>query len=159
MAWMRLRLDEGFYRTDLQKELLEAMASDTVHRNVNLIIADAIEDYVPLESGALRDSVRVGPTQIEYTTEYARYQYYGEVYGPNYWVPLTRNADGTWNRSGPYGWRSPRGKKKYPTGRPLTYHTSGTYAFWYEVAMSQNRRSINQQITRYLKDTMLGRSK
>lgn len=160
MAWMRLRLDDGYFRTDLQKELLATLNSDTVHKNVNEIIKDAIEDYVPLESGDLRDSARVGPTQIEYTVNYARYQYYGEVYGPNYWVPITKNADGTWNKDGPWGWRSPPGKNtKFATGKPLTYHTAGTYAFWYEVAMTQNRASINQRITRYLKDTLAGRMK
>ena len=71
---------------------------------------------VPFRTGALKDSALsntvIGSGEIVYAAPYAHYLYMGEVYGPNF--PIFEAGQMA-------GWRSPRGKLKYPTGRPLTY--------------------------------------
>ena len=53
--------------------------------------------------------------QIEHTAPYARYVYYGEVYGPNY--PIFQAGQIV-------GWYSSRGRAKHPTGRKMQYNRS-----------------------------------
>lgn len=72
--------------------------------------------YVPFAEGALAGSAntatKIGSGEVVYATPYARYQYYGEVYGPN--IPIVENGEIV-------GWRSP--PEKHPTGRRLQYNT------------------------------------
>jgi hypothetical protein len=68
--------------------------------------------YVPMDTGALMDSVEFEPKTIIHTQPYAHYLYEGEVYGPNY--AIKKNGVVT-------GFRSPAGVPKTPTGRPLNY--------------------------------------
>ena len=152
MAQMHLQqVNTDAWRTALQRDLLDLVSDDYVLESINYILVNEMRPYVPYKTGRLVGSVQVGPREIRYATPYARYQYYGEVYGPNYWVPITRGANGGWDKSGEWGWRSPKRKPKYPTGRALTYHTPGTTSFWYEEMMLQRRQSVNLQITSLLK--------
>lgn len=87
--------------------------------------------YVPLDSGALRGSSLTHSDaaggRLVWSTPYARYQFAGEVYGPNY--PI---FDGG---GAPAGFYSPRVKR--PTGRRLRYRRSknpNASARWTEVA-------------------------
>ncbi len=70
--------------------------------------------YTPMRTGALIDSATLGTVigsgKIEYLSPYARYLYYGEVYGPN--IPIRENGQlvGFWSPP-----------QKSPTGRPLVY--------------------------------------
>lgn len=64
------------------------------------------------DSQTLADAIKVSKDYVHYTQPYAHYQYTGEIYGPN--IPFT-------DEDGLVYWRSPKGKKKYPTGRPITY--------------------------------------
>lgn len=140
MAWMRLHVDDS-YLTNVENWLLSVVDSPAVHRGVNEIIADMCEPYVPIKTGNLRASVTVGPKEIQYRTPYARYQYYGVVYGPNYF----RGYD----ESGEKIFRTPAGTKKYPTSRMLTYHKEGG-AFWFETMLAQKGAELDNEITQYL---------
>ena len=60
--------------------------------------------------------LEIGEGRVIWNTPYARYQYYGIVYGPNFLV----DVDG----DGVLEWRSKKGKKKHPTDRKLTYDTA-----------------------------------
>lgn len=74
------------------------------------------EPFVPYHEGVLANTVVIiggrGNGSIEHTVPYARYQYYGNAYGPSY--PLMRNGVIV-------GYRSPAGKPKHPTGKKLVY--------------------------------------
>lgn len=73
--------------------------------------------YTPMQSGLLMESAtlgtEIGSGEIKQVAPYARYQYYGMVYGPN--VPIYENGEliGFWSPP-----------KKYPTGRQITYSTA-----------------------------------
>lgn len=75
--------------------------------------------YTPMRSGALMESVKLGTVigsgELRYLSPYARYLYYGEIYGPN--IPIYEGGELT-------GYFSPPGQKKHPTGREMTYDTS-----------------------------------
>lgn len=75
--------------------------------------------YTPMRNGLLMQSVKlgtvVGSGELRYLSPYARYLYYGEIYGPN--IPITENGQTV-------GYFSPKGQKKRPTGRGMTYDTS-----------------------------------
>lgn len=73
--------------------------------------------YTPTLTTVLRKSATLGTVigtgVIHQNTPYARYQYYGKVYGPNY--PIYESGELV-------GFCSP--PKKYPTGAELHYNTS-----------------------------------
>lgn len=88
--------------------------------------------YAPWETGTLAKSpysvTAIGSGEVVYPGPYARYLYYGEVYGPN--IPIFEDDSGE-----PVGWFSPPGKEKSPTGRELQYSPdpnplAGSY--WFE---------------------------
>lgn len=76
--------------------------------------------YCPWETGAMAKSAftatTIGSGKVVYPGPYARYLYYGEVYGPN--IPVFEDNSGE-----PTRFFSPPGQKKHPTGRPLEYST------------------------------------
>lgn len=76
--------------------------------------------YCPWETGTLARSPYTasppGGGQVIYQTPYARYLYYGEIYGPN--IPVFEDDTGV-----PTRFFSPPGQKKHPTGRLLSYKT------------------------------------
>ena len=83
---------------------------------------------VPFATGVLKHSAItasvIGQGMVVYSTPYARYLYYGQVYGPN--IPRYEAGElaGFW---------SPPGKKKHPTGRKLTYNGAPERgALWFE---------------------------
>lgn len=75
--------------------------------------------YTPMRNGILMESVKLGTVigsgELRYLSPYARYLYYGEIYGPN--IPIYEGSQLV-------GYFSPKGKKKHPTGRSLKYDTS-----------------------------------
>lgn len=75
--------------------------------------------YTPRRSEMLEESVKLGTVigsgELRYLSPYARYPYYGEVYGPN--IPIYEGGQLV-------GFFSPKGQKKHPTGREMTYDTS-----------------------------------
>ena len=103
-----------------------------VQKVIDKAVIDWDLQYVPFRTGLLGHNAysasTIGSGKVVYAGPYARYQYYGEVYGPN--IPIFDDDSGE-----PTRWVSPKGKKKHPTGRPLTYDQStnplaGSY--WFE---------------------------
>lgn len=95
---------------------------------------------VPFATGVLKHSAItasvIGQGMVVYATPYARYLYYGEVYGPN--IPRYEAGElaGFW---------SPPGKKKHPTGRKLTYNGAPERgAFWFERMKAESGDDIIQ---------------
>lgn len=93
---------------------------------------------VPFDTGylirqALQTSI-IGQGLIVYGTPYARYLYYGEVYGPN--IPIFEAGELA-------GFYSPPGQKKHPTGRKLTYSGAPERgAFWFERMKAEHGEEI-----------------
>lgn len=75
--------------------------------------------YTPMRSGLLMESVKLGTVigsgELRYLSPYARYIYYGEIYGPS--IPICEGGNVV-------GYFSPKNEKKYPTCREMTYNTS-----------------------------------
>ena len=97
-----------------------------------------MEPYTPMLNGDLCQSVTrgtdIGSGELVYASPYARYQYYGEVYGPNY--PLYK--DGV-----RIGFFSP--PKKHRTGRDIEYTTSKhpkAGKLWFERMKSDHKEEI-----------------
>ena len=88
-------------------ELLALLNDPSVQTQINFKIGNAVNQFVPMKSGALRHSMWADSNGVHWSTPYAHYQYEGVVYGPN--IPGLINGVG--------GFRSP--SKKYPTGRKL----------------------------------------
>ena len=103
---IEMRISKTGY-TDKQRELLSILKSNNARKEMNQIILDAANKYIPTASGKLRESGYVYPSRIGWSAPYAHYQYQGEVYGPN--IPGLIGGN--------LVWRSP--KHKYPTGREL----------------------------------------
>ena len=109
---------------------------------VQAVVDEAVLRYcapkVPFDTGylirqALQTSI-IGQGLIVYGTPYARYLYYGEVYGPN--IPIFEAGELA-------GFYSPPGKKKHPTGRALTYQGAPERgAFWFEQMKAEHREDI-----------------
>ena len=73
-------------------------------------------------------STEIGSGMVIWNTPYARYQYYGVVYGPN--IPRIDRETGVL-----LGYFSPPGKKKHPTDKKLTYdkgQNANAGPFWVE---------------------------
>lgn len=89
------------------------------------IVADC-DPLIPFQQGALRNSVNypqgIDGGEIEWNTPYAHYQYEGELY-------LTEGGSSF----------AKKYEKKYPTGKPLNYHTGGTGSQWFETAKEQHK--------------------
>lgn len=112
---------------------------------VQTVVDEAVLRYcapkVPFDTGYLIRSAlqasAIGEGLIVYATPYARYLYYGEIYGPNF--PLFEGGELA-------GFRSPAGQKKHPTGRPLTYRGAPERgAFWFERMKAEHKDDIVQE--------------
>lgn len=109
---------------------------------VQKVVDEAVLRYcdpkVPMDTGKLKESgpmaSAVGDGLLVYATPYARYLYYGEIYGPNF--PIFESGELA-------GFRSPKGQKKHPTGRPLTYSGAPERgAYWFPRAMAEHREDV-----------------
>lgn len=112
---------------------------------VQKVVDNAVLRYcapkVPFATGYLIRSAitgsAIGQGLIVYATPYARYLYYGEVYGPN--IPIFEGGELA-------GFRSPKGQKKHPTGRPLTYRGAPERgAYWFERMKAEHKDDIVQE--------------
>lgn len=121
---------------DLDTEKLLARFNLESGGLVQQVIDKAVIDwdlqYAPWETGTLAKSpysvTDIGSGEVVYPGPYARYLYYGEVYGPN--IPIFDD-----DTDEPTGWFSPPGQEKHPTGRALEYSQdvnplAGSY--WFE---------------------------
>ncbi|MGF7145298.1 hypothetical protein HNQ56_003739 [Anaerotaenia torta] len=98
--------------------------------------------YTPFLNGELEKSATqstiIGSGEVKQDTPYARYQYYGEIYGPSF--PIYENGQLA-------GFRSPKGLKKHPTGRPLQHNTAfhpQAGPFWFERMKADHKDNIRE---------------
>lgn len=155
IAWVTIDVDQ--FRTKKQQQLLAMLNDKQVKVEINTRIKDAINKFVPKKSGALRESAVAHADYISWgenlSAPYARYQYYGQVYGPNH--PIMRGGRIV-------GWYSTPGRPKHPTGRELGvpgywkgwrfgYTTHGTHHHWDRYFRYMPKLRTNIEITRYLK--------
>lgn len=106
------------------------------------------EPYVPMKSGTLSQQTTITSGQnwgqIEHTVPYARYVYYGNVYGPNYPVYQAGQI---------VGWYSPRGRAKHPTGRKMQYDRSKhplATAEWDKAAEPVQKPKLMRELQAYV---------
>lgn len=127
-----------FITPDELKEKLGVNPGGHVQKTIDAAVIRECFPYVPFDEGMLAGSAntatKIGSGEVVYDTPYARYQYYGEVYGPNF--PVTENGEIV-------GYYSP--KEKYPTGRALQYNTdknpqAGSH--WFDRAMADHKDEI-----------------
>ena len=94
--------------------------------------------YLPFDEGILAGSAntatKIGSGEVVYDTPYARYLYYGEVYGPSF--PIVENGEIV-------GWWSP--PQKFPTGRDLQFNTeknpqAGSH--WFDRAIADHKDDV-----------------
>lgn len=128
---MKLDKSTGYVHISFDSSRMDANAKNAQKALNEQVVADSTP-LIPFRQGALRNSVTypegIYGGQVKWDTPYARYQYGGQVYGPNF-----PKFDEVGNL---IGWASP--PKKYPTGRKLQYNTPGTGAEWFEVAKQRN---------------------
>lgn len=109
-----------------------------VQKTIDAAVIRECFPYVPFDEGILAGSAdtatEIGSGEVVYDTPYARYLYYGEVYGPN--IPIVENGEIV-------GYWSP--PEKHPTGRQLQYNTdknplAGSH--WFDRSMDDHKGDI-----------------
>lgn len=98
--------------------------------------------YTPMNTGTLMRSVKlgtkIGSGTLKYQSPYARYQYYGEVYGTN--IPIFEKGNPE-----PVAFFSRKNERKHPTGRPLKYSTrvhAQAGKMWFERMKADHAKEI-----------------
>lgn len=133
-----------------------------LRKQINQLVKDYCEPYVPFETGELSGNVSVTENSITYNAPYARYQYYGRVYGPNYWVPINEDGNGNWDKNGEWGWRSPEGETKHPTGARIEYnpqfHPLAT-SEWDKVMMADRGDSFTEAVADIVRPVVAHRAR
>lgn len=119
-----------------------------VQQVVDKAVIDWCIPYCPFETGVLANSPytasEIGSGRVVYNAPYARYLYYGEVYGPN--IPVYEDDSGV-----PTRYFSPPGQEKHPTGRELQYKQDLNPlagAFWFRRMMADHRNDILREAYR-----------
>lgn len=129
---------EDFITPEELKEKLGINPGGHVQKIVDAAVIRECFPYLPFDEGVLAGSAnnatKIGSGEVVYDTPYARYLYYGEVYGPN--IPITENGIIT------RYWSPP---EKFPTGEKLEYRTeknpqAGSH--WFERAMEDHKNKI-----------------
>lgn len=112
-----------------------------VQKAVDAAVIRVCFPYVPFGEGVLAGSAntatKIGSGEVVYDTPYARYLYYGEVYGPN--IPIIENGTIV-------GYFSP--PQKHPTGKSIKYSTernpqAGSH--WFERAMADHKNEVLEE--------------
>lgn len=129
---------EDFITPEELKNELGINPGGHVQKVVDAAVIRECFPYLPFDEGVLAGSAntatKIGSGEVVYDTPYARYLYYGEVYGPN--IPITENGIIT-------GYWSP--PEKFPTGEKLEYSTeknpqAGSH--WFDRAMEDHKDDI-----------------
>lgn len=132
---------ENFNVDDIINKLELVTKDETARLAISNTLAKKCNPYVPMQSGTLADTHEVSAEGVRYTQPYARYQYYGEVYGPN--IPIVENGIIV-------GWFSPPEQKKHPTGRLINYskeaHPLAT-SKWDEAMLRDHRKDFEQEVS------------
>lgn len=131
------KFEMGPARKLLAKRNLEK--GGMVQRYIDSEVIRQCEPYVPFDEGTLTRSAslatRIGSGLVIYNTPYARYQYYGVVYGPN--IPMVIGGEQTF--------RSPTNQAKHPTNRKLTYNKEKhplAGSMWFERMKADHKDDI-----------------
>lgn len=152
MASKYVRIKMSPINTVLQTKLYNLVGNKEVMREAHRILGEMCNDYVPMKTGELRKSMIAYPQSVVWTSPYARYQYEGEVWGPN--KPIIQGGVIV-------GWKE--GEPRHPTGRELGiphewmgwqfgYTTPETGHHWFDKAMENGgRRAYSLRITGMLK--------
>ena len=105
--------------------------------------------YTPRRNGMLEESVKLGSVigsgELRYLVPYARYVYYGEVYGPN--IPIIENGQLV-------GFFSRPGMPKHPTGQEMRYDTSRhplAGKLWFERMKADHKDEILQGAQEFIR--------
>lgn len=123
-----------------------------VQQAIDHCVMEYCRPYCPMDTGTLADSPeRASPPgngKVIYDTPYARYLYYGEVYGPN--IPVFEDESGK-----PTRFFSQPGKKKHPTGKKLEYSKkknplAGSH--WFERMKADHAEDIIREATEAAKN-------
>lgn len=94
--------------------------------------AKAMDRYVPMQSGVLKDTRFVGPNYVEYNQPYAHYQYYGKL--------MLAPSGSAWARTG---------ERKHYAGKDLNYHGAPMRGKLWDVRMwADNKRRLTQLVAR-----------
>ena len=116
-----------------------------VQKVIDKSVIDWCLPYCPFDTGLLANSAYsatvIGSGMVVYPGPYARYLYYGEVYGPN--IPVFEDDSGV-----PTRWFSPPGQKKHPTGRALQFKTDLNPlagSFWFERMKADHAKDILEE--------------
>ena len=132
---------------DWQKELAaqNLETGGLVQKVIDKSVIDWCLPYCPFDTGLLANSAYsatvIGSGMVVYPGPYARYLYYGEVYGPN--IPVFED-----DSSVPTRWFSPPGQKKHPTGRALQFKTDLNPlagSFWFERMKADHAKDILEE--------------
>ena len=138
----------------LRKGLSEKLRNpgDEAMYKIHQLLADTFRPYVPIDMdeyyedkspiGHMVDRVEITSEHIKYPGPYAHYMYAGEIYGPN--IPIF-DAEGNL-----IGWRSPKGKKKHPTGRYFDYTSPTATMYWDRAALAEHRDEIEKEIRKII---------
>lgn len=140
-----VKIDEKALQMKLEN-LIDAKTMLEVHKTFEKMCVP----YVPMDEGILVSTTQVTPEYVRYTQPYAHYMYVGEVYGPN--IPM-KDKDGNI-----IGWRSPKDKDKYPTGRQIHYNTEKHMLAskeWDKAMMAAQ----GEEFTQAVKDILVRRAK
>lgn len=115
-------------------------------RYVDSTVVRLMKPYTPFRNGILEKSATlhtvIGSGEIKQYTPYARYLYYGKVYGPN--IPIIENGIVK-------GYFSPKGQKKHPTGKMLVYSKAKhplAGKMWFERMKADHKDEILQGAVR-----------
>jgi len=126
---------------------LEAELLKEVHEKQKIVdsaVLRYMDPYIPYRSGTLAKSALlntvIGSGKIVQATPYARYMYYGEIYGPSYPIKLGGEV---------VGFYSPPGMSKTPTGRMINYDkTKHPLAgrLWFERMKRDHLNDIKKEV-------------
>lgn len=142
MASVTIKVDVS----DALQKKFEELGNPATMLAIHNTLAKRCDPYVPFLNGPLSQSVVVTEKGVTYIQPYARYQYYGEIYGPN--IPI-KDENGFI-----VGWWSPPGQQKHPTGRTMNhnteYHPLAT-SFWDKAMLRDHREEFNEEVKDIIK--------
>lgn len=130
---LEIKWDKSFGKITEQK-------LDKAQRFIDSECIRLMAPYTPRRNGVLEQSAKLGTVigsgEIKQIAPYARYLYYGKVYGPN--IPIFENGE-------LIGFFSPKGKAKHPTGAKLKYDKTKhpkAGSFWFKRMKADHKDDI-----------------
>ena len=163
MAKRRITTNSIKFKIDIdgvKYTLSKLPVNEALMKQINTVIRDLSDEFVPFDSGALASDITVTAKSISYNVPYARYQYYGNVYGPNYYRPLDKLGEDPvtgrtiYDRNGAWGFRSPAGEEKHKIpDRYLVYNTEyhpNASSEWDKRMLVDKKDELTEQVTEIL---------